>query len=139
MTGKSLTPKQREAATALVENDLRDKGEKLTLKELAESLGISDRTFYEWRQKPAFIDYAETICDKTMRSNLAFIDAQLMRLVSGTSNNGTPSVKAIDLAYKRLGKTQNVVKMVDDRDDRPAMTEKEFASRLEALRGSASE
>lgn len=133
---QQLTPKQREAAAALVENEFKGKGEKLTLIELAESLGISERTLYEWRTaNPSFNAYKESICDSVMKSRLEFIDAQLMKLVEGTSNNGTPSIKAIELAYKRNGKLQTVATTTEDRlVERKPIDANELQERIAALR-----
>ncbi|AZV45171.1 hypothetical protein BAOM_4592 [Peribacillus asahii] len=98
-----LTTQQLQAADTLVANDYAQK-EKRSYEEIAEELGISVRTLYKWRQNQAFIKYCAFISDTKLDSFRSLADAQLIRLIEGTSNNGNASVKSLELYYKLAGK-----------------------------------
>lgn len=99
-----LTPKQILAAELILENEFRAKGDKRTYDQIAEDAGCGVRTLYEWRQEPEFVRYLAVISDTKLDSYRSMADAQLVKLMNGTSNNGTPSIKALELYYKIIGK-----------------------------------
>lgn len=95
-----LTPQQIKAAFLLVENDLRDNGEKRTQEEIAEEVGVTYKTVWSWRKSNRnFIDYKNEIADDFLAEYRSGVYGQLMRLINGSQ----PSVKAIDLYLKRFG------------------------------------
>lgn len=99
-----LTTNQLRAAELLLEKEYAPKGEKKTYAEIAEELGIDTSTLYHWRQNVDFVHYLAAVSDTKLDSARAAADAQLMRLVHGTSNNGNASIKALELYYKLIGK-----------------------------------
>ncbi|WP_018394531.1 phBC6A51 family helix-turn-helix protein [Bacillus sp. 37MA] len=98
-----LNGTQLTAAEVLVANEFAGK-EKRLLKEIAAELGVTERTLYNWRQDPNFNRYVAVLSDTKLDSHRALADAQLLKLVAGTSNNGLPSIKALELYYKLSGK-----------------------------------
>ena len=97
-----LTGPQRRAALLLVERELSDKDAQRTYESIAADVGVSRESLRKWRyQNAAFIEYVNLIADDFFASERAFVYRQLMKLVRGT--NGAPSVKAIDLYFKRFG------------------------------------
>lgn len=95
-----LTLQQRKAALLLVENEIIEDGPKKSQDKMAEEIGVDRSTLYRWRtQNPAFIEYMNTIADDMLSSHRAEAYAQLLKLIRGSQ----PSVKALDLFFKRFG------------------------------------
>lgn len=95
-----LTAQQQKAAFLLVENDLRDNADKRTQEQIAEEVGVTYKTLWEWRKKNRnFIAYKNEIADDFLAEYRSGVYGQLMKLINGSQ----PSVKAIDLYLKRFG------------------------------------
>jgi transcriptional regulator with XRE-family HTH domain len=95
-----LDARQQKAAFLLVENEMRETGEKRTQEEIAEEIGVSFKTLWTWKKKnDAFIEYKNAISDDFLKEQQAFVYSQLMKLIGGSQ----PSVKAIDLWMRRHG------------------------------------
>ncbi|AZU61062.1 phBC6A51 family helix-turn-helix protein [Neobacillus mesonae] len=95
-----LDARQRKAAYILVENELRETGDKLTQEQIAEEIGVDRTTLYHWRTKNRnFIAYKNEIADDFLSDKRDKVYAQLMKLILGSQ----PSVKAIDLFMRRFG------------------------------------
>lgn len=97
-----LTAQQRKAAYILVENELRKNvdGKKLELQEIAEDVGVSTKTLWEWRTKnQTFIAYKNAIADDFLADKRDLVYAGLMSMI----DTSQPSVKAIDLYLRRFG------------------------------------
>lgn len=112
-----LEARQRKAAFLLVENEMRETGDKRTQEEIAEEVGVSYKTIWSWRKSnQAFIDYKNAIADDFLNEQRSYVYSQLMKLIGGSQ----PSVKAIDLFMRRHGlltdKTQ--VENVDASNER---------------------
>lgn len=91
-------PKQREAAIALVEYEFRPKGERKTKEQIAESLGITRMTLYNWDSKDAnFIAYKNYLASEFMDSSLAFVYKKLLESID------RGSVRGMELYLKRIG------------------------------------
>ena len=89
-----LKANQTKAAYLLVENELLETGEKRTLEEIAEEVGVTYKTIWCWSTKnKVFIEYKNLIADDFLSGKRAKVYGQLMKLIE--SNN--PSVKAISL------------------------------------------
>ncbi|SKA88777.1 phBC6A51 family helix-turn-helix protein [Sporosarcina newyorkensis] len=101
---RRLKPKQLLAAELLVANEFETKESRRTYEAIAEEVGITARCLYEWRQDPDFIRYSAAVSDTRLDSYRALADAQLIKLISGTSNNGLASVRGLELFYKLNGK-----------------------------------
>lgn len=101
-----LTPAEQRAILLIVENDFKTK-EKRTLAQIAEELGISERAFYDWRQKPEFKELLVLTSDSLLMEKRNIVNAQLMKAIEGTSNNGIPSMKALELYYKMTGSIED--------------------------------
>jgi hypothetical protein len=131
-----LTPKQRHAALLLVEREFTEDSERKTLDEIAEEVGISVRGLYKWRtQNKTFIDYVNCIADEFLESKRAVVYRQMMKLIEGQH----PSVKAIDLYFKRHGllTEKQIVETRDGNDgSSPEEIEKEIAELDELLKDS---
>lgn len=95
-----LDARQQKAAFLLVENEMRETGDKRTQEDIAEEVGVSFKTLWTWKKKnDAFIEYKNAIADDFLNEQRAFVYSQLMKLIGGSQ----PSVKAIDLWMRRHG------------------------------------
>lgn len=97
-----LTAQQRKAAYLIVENELKDNKDetKLEYQQIAEEVGVTYKTIWEWRTKNRnFIDYKNLIADDFLADKRALVYGQLLKLIDGAQ----PSVKAIDLYLRRHG------------------------------------
>lgn len=124
-----LDGRQIKAALLCVERDFAAEEERRTFDEIAEEIGVSRKTLHQWRtQKRAFIDYVNYIADDFLASDRAFVYRQLMKTISGPQ----PSVKGIDLYFKRHGLiTQNIA--VETKDSGSARSNDELTQELEEL------
>ncbi|HDX9587952.1 TPA: hypothetical protein ROX98_000873 [Bacillus pseudomycoides] len=101
---QEITDEQAHAAVKLVENSFAGRNRK-TLEEIAEELSISRTTLWTWSNDVSFIKYKEALADQLLRDNIDLANGQLIALIRGDfTNNGTPSVKALELFYKLSGK-----------------------------------
>jgi hypothetical protein len=95
-----LDGRQRKAALACVQREFAAEDERQGFEEIAEEAGVSRNTLYEWRtQNRAFIDYTNLLADDFLAGERAYVYRQLMRTIGGSQ----PSIKAIDLFFKRHG------------------------------------
>ncbi|WP_314588022.1 phBC6A51 family helix-turn-helix protein [Paenibacillus terrigena] len=107
-----LDGRQRKAALLCVERDFATEEERRTFDSIAEEIGITRKTLHQWRtQNKTFIEYVNLLADDFLAADRAFVYRQLMKTISGPQ----PSVKGIDLYFKRHGLiTQHtVVETVD--------------------------
>jgi len=100
-----LSGKQRQAALLCVERELaEDTPSRLTLEEIADKIGYTRKQLWQWRtQNRAFIDYVNLICDDFFDSKRVTVYRRLMGLIDPKNENVMPSVKAIDLYFRRCG------------------------------------
>lgn len=73
-TGKSWNPKQLAYMMMLA-----DIGNEKSDPEMAEELGVSRQTLWNWRQLPGFLDDAEHLLDKMLKSQMAHVYRGLMK------------------------------------------------------------
>jgi DNA-binding XRE family transcriptional regulator len=107
-----LDARKRNAAYLLVENELRESGEKRKQEEIAEEVGVTSKTIWEWKTKdPVFIEYKNAIADDFLSEKRAFVYGQLMKSISGPQ----PSIKGIDIFMRRFGLlTEKQVNVTED-------------------------
>ena len=107
-----LDARKRKAAYLLVENELRETGDKRTQEEIAEEVGVSYKTVWEWKTKDSvFIEYKNALADDFLSEKRAYVYGQLMKLIGGSQ----PSVKALDLYLRRFGLlTEKQVTVTED-------------------------
>ncbi|MBY0144252.1 phBC6A51 family helix-turn-helix protein [Neobacillus niacini] len=135
---ENLTPQQQMAAHLLIANEFAGK-EKRTQEALAEEIGISRQHLHTWRTEDVdFIRYQAALTDMKLDSYRSLVDARLMTLIEkGPSNNGIPSIKAIELYYKlsgRLVERKEVTQFTELQTDRPRrLSDEEVAQGLEEL------
>jgi AcrR family transcriptional regulator len=77
---------------------MSDPDERLTNAEIAERVGVSERTIYRWKEDADFIALLNDLADKHMDSFLA----EAYRQLQTSARRG--SVKALELILKRQGK-----------------------------------
>lgn len=124
-----LTPQQQKAAFLLVENDLRDTGDKRTQEEIAEEVGVTYKTLWTWRkQNRNFIDYKNEIADDFLAEYRSGVYGQLLKLINGSQ----PSVKAIDLYLKRFGLLTEK-QVISNEDSTGSRSNADLAKELEEL------
>ncbi|MFJ7668412.1 phBC6A51 family helix-turn-helix protein [Lysinibacillus sp. NPDC097195] len=130
-----LSTNQLRAAELLLEKEYAPKGEKKTYAEIAEELGIDTSTLYHWRQNTDFVRYLATVSDTKLDSARAAADAQLMRLVNGTSNNGNASIKALEMYYKLIGKLTEKREIIQTTQETQVLDVDAIKADIERLRG----
>lgn len=91
----NFKPEQVQAARLLA---LKETGEKRTIKDIAEEVGVDQRSIYRWKEDPEFCEMVNDIADRYMDGFLSEAYAHLRKQV----RNG--SVKAMELYLKRMGK-----------------------------------
>jgi hypothetical protein len=95
-----LDARKQKAAYLLVENELRETGDKRSQEEIAEEIGVTSKTIWSWKTTdPVFIEYKNAIADDFLSEKRAFVYAQLMKTISGPQ----PSIKGIDVFMRRFG------------------------------------
>jgi len=114
-----LSAEQLPAAELLVSNDYAGKAKK-SYELLADELCMSVRTLYNWRQEHDFIRYCAWISETKLDAFRATADAQLIKLIEGTSNNGLASIKALELFYKLNGRLIDRREVVQTEESRGA-------------------
>ncbi|MED4840414.1 phBC6A51 family helix-turn-helix protein [Weizmannia sp. CD-2023] len=112
---KSLTLNQIDCAKILAANDIHQ----LTMKEIADMLGVSERTIYRWKQDPAFIAYQNEQADQLMEDFIAEAYVELRKIVR-SSQSEKSKLKAIEMVLSNRGKlkqTQEVTHKVEHEFD----------------------
>lgn len=124
-----LEGRQIKAALLCVEREFSPEEERATFEDIANEIGISRKTLHKWRtQNRAFIDYSNYIADDFLESERAQVYRQLMKTIMGSQ----PSIKGIDLYFKRHGLiTQNV--SVETKDGNTAKSNEDIADELAEL------
>lgn len=122
-----FSPQQIEAAKLLAE-PYEDDGsfKRMTYAEIAEKVGVTDRTLRTWRSDEAFSKLVNDLADKAMDGFLPRLYRSLKYRVEVDMSD-----KAIESALKRMGKlkdTSEVTVMTEDRGD------SSIESEIEALR-----
>jgi transcriptional regulator with XRE-family HTH domain len=133
-----LKPQQIRAAQLYVDNEwgetVPELGGKKTMQELADTIGIARSTYYEWLKDETFREYTNYLSDAQLDSMRTIANTALIRAIRG-GNNGQPSVKALDLYYKRHGLLTNVSVIEDRRDtaEHKRKTDEEVRADIAAL------
>lgn len=128
-----LTSEQRKAAELITANDFSGKKDKKTFEEIAEEVGISSRQLYTWRQNPNFTQYMSAISDRELENYRSLADSQLIKLIQGTSNNGLPSIKALELFYKLEGRLVDKSVVMTSNDSNSKMSQEDISKELDKL------
>lgn len=131
----NLTAKQRKVAELLALGD-PETFETYTKMEVCELTGTPRSTLYEWLKKEEFNNYVEYLCDQSVKHKLAAYDKQLDKLIFSEK----PSVKALELAYKRLGKLKEAIKLDATMQENKDISEKsldELQAQIEELKRQA--
>jgi len=127
-----LTPTQRKAAMMMVLKDLSDLEEdKKTNEEIAQELGITRRTLQNWLNKPEFLRYMDELAMEFIQGKMAQVSKQLFKLI----NAKQPSIKAIDLYFRLLGKLQDKYEFTVKKDgvEKPSIDVDHELSELKKL------
>lgn len=129
-----LTPQQQKIARTLVDNEFLGK-KKQTLEEIAEQEGLSVRTLYNWRQDRYFILYQNYIADSALDGFMPTAVAKLKESVEGRSNNGIPSMKALELYFKLAGRLIDKKEVIAQPDEtsRVRVTRQDISRELAEL------
>jgi hypothetical protein len=124
-----LDARKRKAAYLLVENELRDTGEKRTQEDIAEEIGVTYKCLWEWKTKDqVFIEYKNALADDFLSEKRAYVYGQLMKLIGGSQ----PSVKALDLYLRRFGLLTEK-QVITTEDNGGSRTNDDLASELAEL------
>lgn len=98
----SLTDSQRRCAEIFATNDFTKK----TIVQIAEEIGVSERTIYRWKQDPDFIAYQNHIAERAMDDFIVETYAQLRRLLREGKSEKT-QLEAIKLVLQNRGKLKD--------------------------------
>lgn len=130
-----LKPQDVELARVLIENEMKPRRERLTVKEICEQVGISEHRYRKMKHDENFVAYFDEIVETFMNSELAFAYGQLMRRV------GEGNTKAIELFLKSRGKLvdKKDVTMYEDETESAEERQKRLLERLEELAKEAQE
>jgi hypothetical protein len=129
--GEKLDVRQREAALALVANEMTENTEKRTQEEIAAQFGITYKTLWSWRtQNKTFIAYKNELADDFLADKRAFVYSQLLKSISGPQ----PSIKGIDLYLRRFGLLTDKT-VVENQDGTPQRSEDAIKQQLAELDG----
>lgn len=130
-----LTPQQQQAAELIVENEFnRALGSTpKKLEDIGEEVGVSRQTISKWKKLPAFIEYSAYISKQHTDSLRPLADSQLAKLLKGTSNNGIPSIKALELYYKISGVLIERREQTYVDGHEPKMTQEQISSGIDEL------
>jgi AcrR family transcriptional regulator len=101
-SNNKLTLSQRRCAEILATNDLH----KMTLAQVAEEVGVSERTIYRWKQDPDFIAYQNSIAEQAMEDFLAETYSTLKKLLREGKSEKT-QLEAIKLVLQNRGKLKD--------------------------------
>ncbi|NSL51699.1 phBC6A51 family helix-turn-helix protein [Calidifontibacillus erzurumensis] len=130
-----LNDLQIRAAHLLVANSFANREDRKTKQEIADELGISRQYLWRWENNDRdFIAYKAALSDMFLESYRDLADAQLIKLIKGTSNNGIPSIKALELYYKLNGRLVNRSEVdINENINRPRLTQAEIQRGLQEL------
>lgn len=130
-----LNDLQIRAAHLLVANSFANREDRKTKQEIADELGISRQYLWRWENNDRdFIAYKAALSDLYLGSYRDLADAQLIKLIKGTSNNGIPSIKALELYYKLNGRLVNRSEVdINENINRPRLTQAEIQRGLQEL------
>ncbi|ENQ3077967.1 hypothetical protein ACEOWG_001140 [Bacillus cereus] len=129
---QDITEEQAQAAVKLVENSFAGRVRK-TLEEIAEEIGISRTTLWTWSNDVNFIRYKEALADQLLRDNIDLANGQLLAMIRGDfTNNGTPSIKALELYFRLSGKLVEK-KEITTNVDKPKVSQSDIEQTLAEL------
>lgn len=95
-------PKQREAALLLVEKEFTDNKDKRTNEEIAQELGVSRKSLWNWDNLDQnFIAYKKYLSNDFMDTQVAFVYSKLLKSIE------SGSIRGIELFMKRAGDLAN--------------------------------
>jgi DNA-binding XRE family transcriptional regulator len=124
-----LDARKQKAAYLLVENELRETGEKRSQEEIAEEVGVTSKTIWSWKTTDSvFIEYKNAIADDFLSEKRAYVYGQLMKSISGPQ----PSIKGIDIFMRRFGLlTEKQITVTEDGSS--SRSNEDLAKELEEL------
>lgn len=109
---KSLTESQRRCAEILAQNDLY----RLTIEEIAEEVGVSERTVYRWKKDKEFVRYTNEVAELLMEDALSEAYVELKKIMrSGSSEKA--KLKAIEMIMSSRGKLKHTQEITHKHED----------------------
>ncbi|UKL30063.1 TetR family transcriptional regulator [Bacillus phage PK2] len=97
-----LTLNQRRCAEILATNDLHN----MTVKEIADEIGVDPRTIYRWKKDPEFVAYQNSIAEQAMEDFLTETYNKLKQLLREGKSEKT-QLEAIKLVLQNRGKLKD--------------------------------
>lgn len=122
----TLTPIKQRAALALVENDFAGK-DRLSQEQLADKLGLSRQTLYNYRNDPDFIAYMQSLSDKKLGEARAKVDAKLLDMIDKNS------IRAIQLYYQQQGLLVNKSEVTRYDGNKTQLTQEQITEGIDDL------
>ncbi|MGX9706959.1 phBC6A51 family helix-turn-helix protein [Laceyella tengchongensis] len=124
-----IRPDKLQACLRYYEEMSKPKGQRKSHKELAEEFGITEMTWWRWRQDPEFIEYLGLLSSRTVDASLPVATNALLRMIDTTQ----PSSKALEMYFKLLGML-NEKHTVETRDLSAEITEDAIKKQIEVLK-----
>lgn len=112
-----LKPEQKLAAEYIVLNNYKmlEKGRKLTMVELAERVGVADRTIREWYKNKHWVEYLNSFAQDHLSSRRSEVLDALLGLATGEKTpNKVPSVNAIKLVLQIEGLLRHEIAVTNE-------------------------
>lgn len=128
-----LTSRQRTFAEHLVLGD--ENGESFTKVDLCNKLGIPRSTAYEWLKLESMQRYMEYLSTARIKTKLSDYDKKLEELIF--NNPRGPSVKALEIVYRRVGGLKDNTRMeveVETDNDMSNKSNEQLMSEIEELK-----
>ncbi|MCW2278723.1 phBC6A51 family helix-turn-helix protein [Heliophilum fasciatum] len=123
----AVAPEQAKAAELFVGNELDGR---LTIAEIAEQVGVSERTIYRWKQDPEFLAYQNYLADLLMEDFITEAYVRLRGLVR--ADNEKTQLKALELLLKNRGKLTDVKEITATVEDN--RSDEALAAEIEELK-----
>lgn len=131
---EKLDARQQRAVYMLLENEMLPTSEQRSQGDIAEELGVSRKSLWEWRKKnQSFIEFKKEVGKDYLSDEMgAFVSA-----VKKSISSDQPSSKFADLYAKMMGliTDQKRVEITDQSDQRSDEAVREQLERLEAMQG----
>lgn len=104
MAKKLLKNEQMHAISLLVAQDVN----KMTVKEIADEVGVSRAIIYVWKKDPDFTNELNKQAEAVQRAFLAEAYAELRGLIKGNGVSDGNKLKGLDLYLRNQGRLKDV-------------------------------
>ena len=126
---QTMRPDKLKACLRHYEELQKPKGQRKSIGELAEELGITTMTFWRWRNEPEYIEYMGLLSSRTVDATIPVAINALIRMI----DNKQPSSKALEMFFKLLGML-NEKHTIETKNMNTEINEEAIKKQIEALK-----